>query len=65
MGNGNSVNRKPGIATLSALALTTAVAAVSTPVAAQSSGVSELTEIVVTARKREESLQEVPIAITA
>lgn len=65
MGNGNSVNRKPGIATLSALALTTAVAAVSTPAAAQSSGASELTEIVVTARKREESLQEVPIAITA
>jgi len=49
----------------SRLALSTAAAALSAALAAPAAAQPAVEEIVVTARKREESLQEIPIAITA
>ena len=49
----------------SAVAAMSGVGAQSTAMAAESSGAMNLEEIVVTARKREESLQDTPIAVSA
>ncbi len=58
----NKINPKP---TLLASAVAAAFAATSAPVALSQSGPAALEEVVVTARKRSENLQEVPIAISA
>jgi iron complex outermembrane receptor protein len=65
MRNGYSRPRALSPVSLAVAAVISGSVAVSPPVAAQSPAVAELAEIVVTARKREESLQEIPVAITA
>ena len=47
------------------MAVVTAIAAVQTPVAVSQESSFAIEEVVVTARKRSENLQEVPIAISA
>lgn len=64
MGNGSSSKSSTRLGLLSLAALTTGLSAIPTA-SAQSSAAAELAEIVVTARKREESLQEIPVAVTA